>query len=155
MLEGLQWCFCTRCKLGPIFPTCPGLRFCGPRNTFYAHARYLVMVSRCFYGKKHCFYACPSATIAKSILIINVFETSPHKTPQNIVFNNAGVPQKTFYAHARYLVMVSRRFYNRKHCFSFVLSWAFALLPWAGTVEPTYAPSTFCTVWWAHFFFPQ
>ena len=34
-------------------------------------------------------------------------------TTTYIVFNNAGVPQKTFYAHARYLVMVSRPLYNK------------------------------------------
>ena len=64
MLEGLQRCFCTRCKLRSIFPTCPGFRFYGPRNTFYAHARYLVMVSRRFFGKKHSLYTCSSGANA-------------------------------------------------------------------------------------------
>ena len=67
-------------KRVPFFLTCPGFRFYGPRNTFHAHARYLVMVSRRFDGKKHCFNAGSSAAITKSILIINVFETSWHKT---------------------------------------------------------------------------
>ena len=62
--------------LGPIFSTCPGFCFYGPRNTFYAHARYLVMVSRRFDGKKNCFNAGSSEAITKSTLIINVFETS-------------------------------------------------------------------------------
>ena len=51
MLEGLQWRFCTRCKHGSIFPTCSGFGFYGPLNTFYAHARYLVMVSRRFFNE--------------------------------------------------------------------------------------------------------
>ena len=85
-LRLLQWCFCTRCKLGTIFPTCPGLQLCSPRNTSYAHARYLVMVSRRFYGKKHCFYTCSSAAMAKNTLIINVSVTYSHKTPPNTLF---------------------------------------------------------------------
>ena len=32
-----------------------------------------------------------------------------------MVFNNAGVPPNDLYAPARYLVMVSRRFYGKKH----------------------------------------
>ena len=180
MLEGLQRCFCTRCKLRPIFPTCPGFCFYGPRNTFYAHARYLVMVSRRFYGKKHCFIHVLQQPSQTNTLIINVLETSSHKTLQNTLFSitrgsprwlfmrtrgtwwwwavvsiiKSIVPQiayawgapmmflypvqtspifptcpgfrfcgprNTFYAHARYLVMVSRRFYGKKHCFIHVL----------------------------------
>ena len=63
-------------KRVPFFLTCPGFRFYGPRNTFHAHAWYLVMVSCRFDGKKHCFNAGSSEAITKSILIIDVFETS-------------------------------------------------------------------------------
>ena len=97
MLEGLQWCFCTRCKPEPIFPTCPGFRFCGPRNTFYAHARYLVMVRRRFYGKKHCFIHVLQQPSQQNTLIINVFETSSHKTLQNTLFLiTRGSPRRLF-----------------------------------------------------------
>ena len=97
MLEGLQWCFCTRCKPEPIFPTCPGFRFCGPRNTFYAHARYLVMVRRRFYCKKHCFIHVLQQPSQQNILIINVFETSSHKTLQNTLFLiTRGSPRRLF-----------------------------------------------------------
>ena len=42
-----------------------------------------------------------------------MFSKAPHTKHHKIhCFNNAGVPQKTFYAHARYLVMVSRPLYN-------------------------------------------
>ena len=34
MLEGPQWCFCTRCKRGSIFPTCPGSVCMVPRTRF-------------------------------------------------------------------------------------------------------------------------
>ena len=77
MLEGLQQCFCTQCKLRSLFPTCPGFRFYGPRNTFYAHARYLVMASRRFYCKKHCFI---------HVLQQPSQKTYPHPAPILVVY---------------------------------------------------------------------
>ena len=85
----------------PFFPTCPGFGFYGPPNTFHAHARYLVMVSRRFYGKKHCFNAGSSAAITKSILIIDVFETSSHKTLQNKLFLITRGPPGRFFMRTR------------------------------------------------------
>ena len=70
----------------PFVTTCPGFGFYGPANTFYAHARYLVMVRRRFYCKKHCFIHVLQLPSQQNRLIINVFETSSHRTLQNTLF---------------------------------------------------------------------
>ena len=75
--------------------------FSKPPRTKHAHTRYLVMVSRRVYDKKHCFTHVLQQPSQKNILVINVFETSSHKTLQNKLFLITRGPPGRFFMRTR------------------------------------------------------